>query len=150
MNYLIVTVAGIAGTALMTSFLYVISYVKKQDYKVVKILGTMITGETTRNKGLSNSNKAILSGVFTHYLIGILFSLSFLFLWNLGIGKPDVLNGIILGIVYGFIAVNVWLLFFKVHPNPPVIPLKTYLVMIFFGHIIFALTVVCVFNLFSW
>ncbi|HYG37593.1 MAG TPA: DUF6789 family protein [Cytophagales bacterium] len=146
MQYLNAALAGIAGTGLMTAFLYILSFISGKRLNVVKILGTMITGQTTSEKGLSDSKKAIVMGWLLHYAIGIGFALSFVFLWHNNMGKPDLKNGLILGLIYGAIAATVWRMFFRVHPNPPLIPLRSFLISIFIGHILFAGTVVLVFR----
>ncbi|MCW3116132.1 MAG: hypothetical protein JWM28_214 [Chitinophagaceae bacterium] len=133
--------AGITGTIVMTAFIYLISFITGKRFKVVKILGTMITGQTTPNGGLSGSNSAILTGLLVHYLVGIVFSLIYYWLWSKGIGNPGLNYCLLFGIITGILAVCIWRVFFVLHPYPPRIKVPAYLFVIFWGHVFFALGV---------
>jgi hypothetical protein len=89
MNIITAIAAGIGGTAVMTAFIYLLSYITKKRLKVVKILGTMLTFQTTPDKQTSEHSSAIVVGIIGHYLVGIIFSLIYYWLWTNGIGKPD-------------------------------------------------------------
>jgi hypothetical protein len=132
-------IIGIVGTALMTLFMYAMSYLTKRKVKVVKILGTMLTFQTTREKGLSNSASAILTGLIVHYIIGILFAIVYLFSLQHAIIVPSLLYSLIYGFIAGIIGIGFWRLFFLIHPNPPSVSLKTYLLDLVIGHVVFGL-----------
>jgi uncharacterized membrane protein YdcZ (DUF606 family) len=139
-------ISGIAGTALMTLFMYLLSYITKRRLKVVKILGTMLTIYSNPEGKLSESNKAITIGILTHYGVGIFFAICYLILWRNGIGKPDLTNAFIFGLINGVLGIFVWRLFILIHPSPPKLPFKTYMISIIIGHIVFATGVICSFN----
>lgn len=129
---------GIAGTAVMTAALYLISYFTSDRFKVVKILGTMLTLQTTPEKGLSDKPSAITVGLIAHYLVGIGFAAIYEQLWSQEITAPTFVNTTLLGFINGIVGAIVWKIFISVHPNPPRIPLRSYLVAIILGHVFFA------------
>jgi uncharacterized membrane protein YdcZ (DUF606 family) len=137
MNILTAIAAGIGGTAVMTAFIYLLSYITQKRLKVVKILGTMLTFQTTANKETSEHSSAIVVGILGHYFVGIVFSLIYYWLWTNGIGKPDLITCAIYGFISGIVGIIVWRIFFAIHPNPPAVPLKDYIVSILIGHIFF-------------
>jgi hypothetical protein len=135
------TTAGIAGTGAMTFFVYLVAYISKRRFKVVRILGTMLTFRTTIDKGLSLKPSTIIAGGIAHYKVGITFAAIYAWLWMHDIGAPDFANALLFGFVNGLLAVIAWWWFIALHPNPPLLPLPSYLFTIFLGHFIFALGV---------
>jgi uncharacterized membrane protein YagU involved in acid resistance len=146
MKFLNVMLSGIAGTAFMTLFMYLLGYITKRRLKVVKILGTMLTLYSNPDGKLSENNKAITIGLLTHYSIGIVFSICYLILWGNGIGKPDITYGFIFGIINGILGIFIWRLFILIHPSPPRLPFKTYMSSLVLGHVVYALVVIGTFN----
>jgi hypothetical protein len=142
-------IAGIAGTIVMTAFMYLVSLVSNKKLKVVDILGTMLTGKTRAGGQLSYSLKAITTGLVAHFSVGIVFALAYLGLWLLGVGGPYFGSSVIFGIISGIIAVFIWRTFFLAHNRPPAIELNAYLGAIFFAHIVFAVEMVVCFRMLS-
>jgi hypothetical protein len=149
MKLLYAIIAGIGGTGFMTLFMYLSSYITKRRLKVVKILGTMLTLYSNPEGKLSESHKAITLGILTHYTVGIFFAICYLILWHYGIGKPDLINAVIFGLVNGILGIFIWRLFLLIHPSPPLLSFKSYMTSLLLGHIIFALGVMSTFNLLS-
>ena len=118
--------------------MYAIALVTKNRFKVVKILGTMLTFQTTAEKGLSEQPSAIAVGLVVHYLVGIGFACVYSWLWRENIVQANFINTTLMGIVNGLIAAVGWSIFIAIHPNPPRLPLKSYLIAIAAGHIFFA------------
>lgn len=133
-----IAVAGIIGTAIMTAAMYLIAYATKERFKVVKVLGTMLTFQTTPHKGLSNAASAIAVGIIAHYMVGIGFTFIYEWLWSERIINPNLLNASWMGFINGIVGALGWKLFFAIHPNPPGLPLSSYLIAITFGHVFFA------------
>lgn len=136
-----IIIAGILGTAVMTLFTYVLAFITKHRFKVVKILGTMLTFQTTPNKGLSHRPSAIIVGTIAHYFVGIVFSFAYAWLWSKELVDENFFQVVILGFVTGIFAVMIWRIFIAIHPNPPDLPLQSYLSAILAGHIFFAIGV---------
>lgn len=141
MMILKIIIAGIVGTAVMTLFMYVLAFVTKDRFKVVKILGTMLTFQTTPNKGLSDQPSAIIIGTVAHYFVGIVFSIVYAWLWSKEIVDENFFQVAILGFVTGIFAAVVWRIFIAIHPDPPDLPLQSYLSAILSGHIFFSVGV---------
>jgi hypothetical protein len=141
-----IIIAGIAGTALMTLFMYIMTFFTERVMKVTKILGTMLTFETSPEGKLSDSNRAVTVGILAHYAIGIAFALAYYGLWSLGIGRPDMQSGIWFGLGSGLAAIVFWYSFFALHPKPPAIELKSYLLSLFVAHIVFTYGVIVAYN----
>ncbi|MCK8492196.1 MULTISPECIES: hypothetical protein [Spirosoma] len=146
MNGIDIILAGVAGTAIMTAFMYGMTFVTKRVMKVVKILGTMLTFRTSPDGKLSDTPRAISIGIIAHYAIGVLFAFIYNSLWSRGVGRPDFESGIWLGIGSGVAAIAFWYSFFAIHPNPPAISLKHYLVTLFLAHIVFTYGVILAYN----
>ncbi len=132
-------VLGLLGTALMTFFMYLISYLTKREVKVVKILGTMVTFQTTAEKKLSDTTSAIFIGIISHYSVGVFFAFPYILLLHYNSILPTLTYSLLYGLLAGIVAMILWKTFFIIHPNPPVIPLKTYLLDLLIAHIIFGL-----------
>lgn len=146
-NYLIIIIAGIAGTLLMTGAVYLLSALTGKNYKVVGILATMLTSHTTKEKGLTRSTPDILLGIAVHYLIGIFFAFIYYFLWQMGYLALTINSSILFGLSTGIVAIIFWSLFIRFHPNPPLIPVFTYVLSIGLVHILFSLGTYLVFSL---
>jgi hypothetical protein len=133
----LIVVSGLVGTALMTFYMYLMTFLTQRVLKVTKILGTMITFSTYDQGELSDKQFSIVSGILMHYLIGILFMVGYFFLWKSGFGRPDFLTGLLFGFLSGILAIICWYSFFALHPNPPDVPLRSYLFTIFLAHFVF-------------
>ena len=137
MKFLYAIPAGLAATAAMTAFLYLLSFLTHRVMKVVKILGTMITRRTQPDGSLSDATSTKVIGNIAHYLVGIFFAVVYLALWDSGVGLVTASWGLLFGLAHGIIAMLMWYFFFMLHPNPPIIPLKTYLLTLIAAHIVF-------------
>ena len=137
MKFLYAIPAGLAATAAMTAFLYLLSFLTHRVMKVAKILGTMITRQTGPDGSLSDSTNAKVVGNIAHYLIGIFFAVVYLALWDSGVGLITASWGLFFGLAHGIVAMVMWYFFFMLHPNPPIIPLRTYLLTLIVAHLVY-------------
>jgi hypothetical protein len=142
-----VFLSGIVATLLMTAFVYGMALLFNKKWKVIKVLGTMLTGETTAFGGLSGSPKSIVTGTIVHYLVGIGFAIVYWWICKSGVMIPGIINSVLFGMAIGILAAAVWWLFFKFHPKPPVIRLPKYLLTIATGHIVFAIGIFILFRM---
>lgn len=147
MATVLIIVTGIAGTALMTAFVYLISHITGKQLKVIHVLGSMLTGQVTTEKNVSAQSSVFIIGLVSHYAVGILFAFIYQRLWSLGLGRPDILNGLLFGFINGLIALAGWRSFFAIHPNPPRIDLANFLLIIFLAHLVFGIGVVMAYNM---
>lgn len=137
MKFLDAVAAGIAGTAAMTAFLYLLSFATHRVMKVVRILGTMLLNRTHSDGSLSELTGTKVAGTIAHYGIGIFFAVIYLALWNSGVGVPTASWGLLFGLAHGLVAMVIWYFFFMLHPRPPLITLRSYLTTLIFAHIVF-------------
>ena len=137
MKFLYAIPAGLAATAAMTAFLYLLSFLTHRVMKVAKILGTMITRQTGPDGSLSDSTNAKVVGNIAHYLIGIFFAVVYLALWDSGVGLITASWGLFFGLAHGIVAMVMWYFFFMLHPNPPIIPLRSYLLTLIVAHLVY-------------
>ncbi|MGF1636882.1 MAG: hypothetical protein ACFCUU_07400 [Cyclobacteriaceae bacterium] len=145
MKISLIVIAGLVAAAAMTLYLDVMSLIIVANLKVVKILGTMVTSETTAEGLVSQSSRALGWGYGLHYLVGFIFSWAFFYLLlKFPKIKLNLKSALWLGIIAGCIGVTVWRVFFALHPYPPAIDLKVFLINIFIGHIVYAFTLVTI------
>jgi len=141
MKLLYAIMGGLAATAAMTAFLYLLSYATHRVMKVIKILGTMLLSRTQPDGSLSDAVSTKAVGTVAHYAVGVFFAVVYLALWDSGVGSLTASWGLLLGFGHGIIAMVVWFFFFMVHPKPPLLALQTYLITLIFAHVVFGLVV---------
>jgi len=129
-------IAGVAGTAVMTGFVYLVSYVFKTNCKVVWVLGNMLSRKYP-----------IPVGILAHYMIGVFFSIIYTILWSNGVGSPTLGSGLVFGALNGLFAMGFWYSFIKLHPHPPALNVPVYVTVIGTGHLFFSTGVVLCYNL---
>ncbi len=138
---------GLAATAAMTAFLYLLSFATHRVMKVIKILGTMLMSRTQPDGSLSDAVSTKAVGTVANYAIGIFFALFYLALWDAGVGQLTASWGLFLGLGHGLFAMVAWYFFFMIHPKPPILALKTYLITLIFAHLIYGLIITYTVNL---
>ncbi|RYZ38767.1 MAG: hypothetical protein EOP49_30750 [Sphingobacteriales bacterium] len=134
-------IAAVAATTLMTAFVSIIKVITRQQLNVIRVLGTMLTGSTTRDGGCSRRLGALALGTIVHYGVGLFFLFIYVYLWNHNVINTDWLTTTILGFVTGLLGITVWRIYLYIHARPPQVPLRLYLISILFAHVIFAWTV---------
>jgi hypothetical protein len=147
MKLLYILLAGLAATAAMTAFLYLLSYITHRVMKVVKILGTMLTKRTYPDGSLSDAVSTKVIGTIAHYTIGVAFAFVYLALWDSEVGLISASWGLLFGLAHGILAMIAWYFFFLIHPNPPIIALKSYLLSLISAHVIYGLVLTYTFYL---
>jgi hypothetical protein len=131
-------ISGLIATSVMTLLMYLGGIISGKNLAVIHILGSMITFNTKVGGGVSKSFLSFITGFVLHFLVGIFYAFIYAWLWSINIGKPNFINSIIFGSISGIIAIIGWNIFIKIHPKPPAIPIREYMVALFFTHIIFA------------
>jgi hypothetical protein len=124
--------SAIAGTTAMTLFSYIVSDSKKENFREPEVLAKMIKKLVPQTE----KETAQLEGWLTHYGIGLLFCLMYVYLWKNRI-YPTLKSGLLLGAASGGLGIAAWHLTFKAHPNPPFKNLKKYYGHLFLAHLIF-------------
>lgn len=131
---------GLIGTTLMTVYMNLVSYVMHLPLQVERVLGTMVTFQTNHHqKELQGQIASVRAGLVSHFLVGILFALLYLFLCRHNVVQPTLLQTVLFGFFSGTFGITFWKMMFDMHPNPPSIPVNTYLINIWCAHVIFGL-----------
>lgn len=141
--------AGVFGTACMTIFTAVAFRVLKKNFNVVVILGNMLVWQKYTVLEPTRPFWRYLLAFLVHYGIGIFFA--YLYAWILieGIINLSLTSSILFGLAIGFIAIIGWRTFFALHPGPPMVILKYYLLVIGIGHIVLAITTALTYQFFA-
>lgn len=129
-----IVVSGIIGTSAMTIFSYLVSKIMGENFREPEILAILI-----KNMLPTATPYAIYLGWVLHYLIGFAFVVVYVRLWDNNQLKPNVASGILLGAISGIIGIIGWYIVLKLHPNPPLINLINYFILLFFAHIVFGI-----------
>jgi hypothetical protein len=146
MEILIIILATIAGTSVMTAFSYIASETFNKLWKEPVLLNLVVAKAKI---DLSPNRKSIF-GWIIHYVIGLAFVLCYQFIWTNSEIDPTWFCGLIFGIISGFIGILSWFLMFKILNDKPRIKFKQYYLQLFIAHIFFALTVIAVYKLFNY
>lgn len=107
--------AGVVGTSLMTAGSALMSILPNEEFRepdqLSKLIGRLIPW-------LPESSK-IITGWGAHYAMGFLFAAAYVELWEENKIEHSIKNGIMLGILSGFLGILIWKATFKIHPLPP-------------------------------
>jgi Na+/H+ antiporter NhaA len=126
-------IMAFVGTSLMTIFSYAIGIIRKKKFSEPALLNELIS----RLKQKSLGALVPIAGWFLHYLIGLLFIISYHLYWRESDSHPTIINCIILGALSGVIGICGWKLAFRIHPHPPNIDFKEFYSQLFFAHVVF-------------
>lgn len=138
--------AGLSGTFLMTFFVRLTGMIAGHSFSVPRILGALLTSEISPAGEVSKSLPVVLLGTVVHYITGVLLTLFYAWLVSTGLLPEGYINGLLYGCNLGVVAVVAWYLALRLCPQPPAIPVRLFLVMIFAGHLVFAAGIVTIFR----
>jgi len=138
---LTILLATIAATTLMTILSYLFSATFRELYKEPLLLKYLMQ---RLGSPLSANTEEILGWVM-HYVIGLLFVLSYQLLLHYNILDISWTSGILFGAVAGLVGIAWWHTMFKLSNFPP-IDFKGYYWQLFLVHIIFGLTTVAIYK----
>jgi hypothetical protein len=145
LELILVLASGIAATVTMTLFMYAYAAVFGKMTQVVHILGNMLTA---RLRFQSLDTKSGLVGTVFHFGVGVLFTLNYYLLWSSELISFSWVDGVILGIISGILAIIGWGFYLICHHHAPLISFKHYFTALFLAHMVFALSAVAVFKLY--
>ncbi len=128
---------GLIGTAFMSLYMYFVGTFTQQSLNVIRILGTMVTFQTTEEKGLSPRPISSEVGMILHFVVGTMLSFIFLVFARLDLLQPTFAQGLVFGFISGAFGITIWKMFFDMHPNPPAVPVNNYLLNLWGAHLLF-------------
>ena len=144
MNIATILVCGIVGTAIMTSFLTILFYFKDRKFRIVRILGSLLT--SAAKKIAAGDYGVVTVGTIVHYTIGIIFCVPYVWLWTNQISSPTVFIAILYGAINGVVAVIVWRFLIAINSRPPYLPLTFFLTSVGISHIFFGLGILAAYQ----
>jgi len=126
--------AGIAGTSAMTAFSYILSALRRKDFREPRLLKFLYQ----QWRPLAKAGKARKAGWRLHYSMGVNWAFLYEYLIRKKYLRPDRKRMVVAGVVSGIIAVACWKCMFGLSPaRPPTNEKKFYLHLIP-AHIVFA------------
>lgn len=143
MEIVLILLATVAATSLMTAFSYMVSEAFRELYKEPLLLQYLMTRFKIGIKGTMK----VIAGWTLHYFIGLLFVLIFHFLWKSGLIEISWLVGLIYGAIIGIIGIGGWVVMFILSNYKPRIDFKGYYLQLFIAHMIFAITIILVYKI---
>jgi hypothetical protein len=132
-----IILSGLSGTLAMTLFIELVSAILKKPFHVVRTLARMLKCNS-KNDSASKKYLTYCIAVIVHYSIGVMFAYAFDFALNKGLIELVWIHALLFGGLAGLIGIIGWRIFFAIHPNPPKIMLPQYLLVIWTGHLIYA------------
>jgi hypothetical protein len=128
-------IAGIIATLAMTLFAKATFAALRRPYNILRILGNMLLFEPHTVVRQPPPPTARTLATIVHYAIGVLFAWAY---QQFVINNNDdrILDTVVFGIIIALAAIVGWRLLFFLHPAPPGIDLKTYLLVIALGHFV--------------
>jgi uncharacterized membrane protein YagU involved in acid resistance len=147
MSFTLTIGAGLAGTMGMTLFTMLAFFLLRVPYHVLAILGNMMLFKKNTNVVSSPPRTVHILAAVLHYIIGILFAYGYALLLRNDLMANIITQSLLYGIAIGTIGITGWKILFAAHPGPPCVLLRTYLPVIFLGHIVLAIIMHYVFLL---
>ena len=132
MKYTRQVVTGVAGTLMMTLFSHILSKIFGRVFEEQRQLEKMINRGSPAGKYTSH-----ILGWILHLGMGQVFSYLNIKAAESTGQKPNPLNSLLYGAADGIVGVIIWRLNFLLHPNPPKVSLRKYLIQLFFAHLVF-------------
>lgn len=123
--------ASIAATSAMTLYSYVLSWIKKYEFKEPRLLSLMFGKLDRRFK----SNKRI-AGWSMHYLTGLLFAELYAPFWE---QSKSVKSGLIFGGLSGVAAILIWKFALQVFGEESLVNFPQFAGQLVMAHIVFGL-----------
>lgn len=146
MPYIMLILAGLCATAfsILVQKLYVI--ISQSGVSVAQLFTFLLVKRQGYKADLGQENYRLHLGLLACYLIGIFFVCCYYLLWKIGIGKPDVINALLFGIVHGLLSILLTKICLK--KELPAVGITTHFyVSLLVAHVAFAITAILSYNL---
>ncbi|SEL53667.1 hypothetical protein SAMN04488505_102491 [Chitinophaga rupis] len=139
--------AGIAGTAVMTGFAYLLSFLANKNWRVIHVLAAVLSGPRLQVQPLPYTRTRLIIAGVVHYVIGVLFAIAYRMLVDAGVVSYTFTSAALYGVAIGVLAMLVWRITFALRYKPHGVQLSSYLPVIGSGHILFSLVMMVVLRL---
>jgi hypothetical protein len=138
--------ATLAATTLMTIFSYVVSKLRNRQFTEPILLNRFLCGFGILKEYQLKKN---IAGWIIHYIVGLLFLLSYYWIWAKTPLDPTIRTALILGPLSGIVGIVGWSILFRIQSVPANIRVSEYYAQLFVAHVIFAITATTTFTLIS-
>lgn len=134
----------VVSTTLMTIFSYIVSRLRNRQFTEPVLLNRMLCGFGILKEYQLERN---ITGWIIHYAVGLLFLLSYYFIWSKTTLDPTISTALILGCFSGLAGIIGWAILFRIQSVPANIRVSEYYTQLFIAHVIFALTATITYRL---
>jgi hypothetical protein len=137
MTAIITLVVAYIAVALMTTFSYIYSSIRKGKFKEPMLLNELMA----RLHWIPIHTIAYHPiGWLIHYVVGVFFVVIFQLVTEYTEINITFLTSTIAGAIFGVVGIAGWAISFRIHPSPPPdIRLREYYLQLFIAHIIFGI-----------
>lgn len=133
MDIVAVVVAGLVATVVLTLLMYGAPLMGLSRMDMIGMMGTMFTG---------NKTAAYAIGTVSHFGMGVILALIYVWLWSLGLGDATWGWGVLYGAGHGLVALGSLPLMLKVHPRPPSMAMTPAVIIgMLLGHVVYGVLV---------
>ena len=143
MDTIQILTATFYATGMMTIFSYVLSLMVHSNFREPEILAILSCRLFLHHKNWLHT----IIGWGLHILAGFAFVLVYSALWEYALVPASLPTGVLIGGISGIVAIGIWFVVFKLHPDPPKLNFKGYYANLFFAHIVFAVFAVVGYNM---
>lgn len=135
MNINAILYAGIVATSVMTAFSYVLSAIRKKNFREPALLAGLLQGlQPSLHKTVAS-----IAGWQLHYTVGLIWAGMYACLPVNQYEWSTVITAVVFGSFCGAISVFTWMNVFRLHPDPPIIDYYEFYIQLFVGHILFSI-----------
>lgn len=127
--------AAVCGTSCMTAYSYGYSFLSGKQFREPVLLSHLLSHSP--KEASRYSAKKVAAAWLLHYGVGLIFSTAFKSKYVKGRKQRVGVRGLLQGAAFGFLGIAGWEIAFRLHPKPPEIDRKAYLVHLFPAHLIF-------------
>lgn len=146
MDLLIVLLATISATVVMTIFSHIVSLNTEYIFNEAHLLNLLFDNAKESNKRRENINHTY--GWLVHLAIGLGMAIGLYFAFLTPLLMNNVLKAFSWGILAGVLGIIGWFLLFNVYGKPEKTSLKHFFIQLVFAHILFSLVCFGVFKFF--
>jgi len=139
-----VALGTVAATTLMTIFSHIVSRLRNREFTEPVLLNRFLCGFGILKE---YQLKKSIAGWIIHYCVGLLFLLSYYFIWSSPLADPTLTTALVLGSVSGLVGIAGWAVLFRLQSIPANLIVAEYYAQLFVAHLIFALTATVTFRL---
>jgi len=138
-----VVTASIIGTIVMTIFSCFLGKLFSKEFSEPILLDTLFY--SAFKSMTPNSNKPFMGWVI-HFLFGVVFAFINYYFYSIQLMSLLAFTALVSGTICGLLGIIGWKIMLHLHPDPPNFDVKLFLLQLFFAHLLFSLSTLCIFK----